>query len=84
MGQCDNVLVSVARVPKVWNEGEDFGRDLVDRRENVSPDANQAEDLDSVLLEGVELKFNACQLQSTRPFSLVRLTSALSGAVATL
>jgi len=68
MSQCDNFLVSVARIPKVWNEGEDFGRDLVDRREQIPPNANQAEDLESVLLENVELKFNAYQLQSTRPF----------------
>ena len=68
MSQCDNVLVSVAHVPKVWNESEDFGRDLVDRREYVSPNANQAEDLEGVLFEGVELKVNAYQLQSTRPF----------------
>ena len=47
------------------------GGDLVDRREHVSPNANQAEDLESVLLKGVELKFNVYQLKSHSFSSLV-------------
>ena len=68
MGQRDDVLVSLVRITKVRNEREDFGRDLVDRCEFVLPNTNQAEDLESVLLEDVDLEHIAHQLQSTRLF----------------
>jgi len=48
-------------IPKVRNESEDFGRDLVDWCDRVSPEPNQVEDLESVLLENVELEYNKYQ-----------------------
>jgi len=68
MSQRDDVLVSVARIPKVWNEGEDFGRDLVDRCKYVFTNANHAEQLGSTLLGSVGLDHITYQLQSARPF----------------
>jgi len=44
------------RGPKVWKECEDFWRDSADWRGGVSPGSNQAKDLESVLLEKVELE----------------------------
>ena len=68
MGQRDGVLISLARVPKVRNEGEDLRRDLVDWCEHVLPNANQAEDLESILLENIDLEYTMYQLQPMRPF----------------
>jgi len=56
MGQRDHIFVPVVRIPEVWDESEDFGRDAVDRSELVPPGPDQAEDFESVLLEDVELK----------------------------
>ena len=68
MSQCDDAFVSVARIQKVWNEGEDFARDLVNRCERVFPKANQAEDFRSASLESVDLEYIKYQLRSTHPF----------------
>ena len=62
------------RIPEVRNEGEDLRRDLVDRCEYILPNANQAEDLESVLLENIDLENFAHQLKSTS-ISLAHLTS---------
>ena len=70
MGQRDGVLISLVRVPKVRNEGEDLGGDLVDRYEHVLPNSNQLEDLERASLENVDLEHTMYQLQSMRPFSL--------------
>ena len=72
MGQCDDILVSVVYVPEVRNEGKDFGGDLVDWCQPVCPDPNNAENLDSVLLEGVELEHYARQSRSMRLVLLVQ------------
>jgi hypothetical protein len=63
VSQRDYVLISgvVGIRKKVRNEGEDFGRDLVDRCNPVSPRPNQAEDLESLLFENIELEYNARQ-----------------------
>jgi len=45
----------VILVPKVRKESKNLGRDPVDRRDAVLPGPNQFEDLESVLLENVEL-----------------------------
>jgi len=45
-------------IQKVWNESEDFGRDLVDRSDPVPPGPDQLKDIEKVLLDDVELKFN--------------------------
>jgi len=67
--QCDDVLISLARIPKVRNEGEDFRRDLVDLCELVLPNVrNQAEDLESISLENVDLEHITHWLRSTHPF----------------
>ena len=71
MGECDYVLISLVRVPKVWDESEDFGRDSVYWRDNVSPGPNQMENLENVLLKNIELKHDMYQLQSTRSFRLL-------------
>ena len=68
MSQCDDVLVSVARIPKVWNDGKNFWGDLADWCEDVFPNANQAEDLENVFLENCYLENIAHQLPSTRRF----------------
>jgi hypothetical protein len=46
----------VGRVPEVWNDSEDFGWDPVDWGEAVPPEPNETKDLESVLLENVDLK----------------------------
>ena len=81
MGECNQVATSavVVLVPKVWNESEDFGRDLVDRCESVPPGPNQAEDF---LSQNVEL--NATRISRNSLVRFVRLTSAMSEAVAIL
>ena len=42
--------------PEVRDESEDFGWDPVDWREAVPPGPDQAEDLENVLLESIELE----------------------------
>ena len=71
MGQCDYVSISLVHIPKVRNDSEDLGRNLVDRCRHVSPNTNQVEDLESVSLENVDLERVARQLQSMRPFRWV-------------
>jgi len=67
--QRDNVFVSIAvLVQKVRKESEDLRRDPVDGCDGVLPRPNQLEDLESVLLENVELKKYKNQLKSTNPF----------------
>jgi len=56
VGQRDHVFVPVVRVPEVWDESEDFGRDTVDWGELVPPGPDQAEDFENILLKDVELK----------------------------
>ena len=76
MSQCDDAFVSVARIQKVWNEGEDFWGDLVDWCRHFFPyvfphvfqHANQAEELGTILLGSVGLEHNTYQLQSARRF----------------
>jgi hypothetical protein len=46
----------MGRVPEIRNESEDFWGDLVDPGEAVPPRLNQAENLEYVLLESVDLK----------------------------
>ena len=62
MSQCYNASIPVTRIQKVWNEGEDVGRDLADWCEHVFPNANQAEDFERVSLESVDLEHIAYQL----------------------
>jgi len=68
MSQCDSVLVSLVRIPKVRDENEDFGRDLVDWCSHILPNADQAEDFESVLLENIDLEYATHQFLSTRRF----------------
>ena len=68
MSQCDYVSTPVARTPEVRKESEEFRRESVDRRDRVPPRPDEVEDLESALLENVELKHNMRQPQSTRPF----------------
>ena len=56
------------RIPIVGNESEDFRRDPVDWCNRVPPEPNQAEDLESFLLESIELKHDTRQSRSTRSF----------------
>lgn len=56
MGQCDHVFNHVAHTPEVRNESEDFRGDPVDWGELIPPGPGQAEDLESILLKGAELK----------------------------
>ena len=67
-GGCDQALISVARVQKVRNESENFGRDLVDWCDGISPGPTEVEDFESILFESVELRYNTRQFQSTRSF----------------
>jgi len=71
------------RVPIVRNESEDFRRDPVDWCDRVPPGPNQAEDLESILFESVEPKYDPRQSQPARSF-IHCLTSAWSGAVTIL
>ena len=68
MSQCDDAFVFVARIPEIWNEGQDFGRDLVDRCEYVFTTANHAEEPGSTSLGSVGLEHIMYQLQSARRF----------------
>ena len=56
------------RWPKVWKESEDFGRNLVDWCDAVSPGPNQVEDLESISFENIELECKLRQSQSVRSF----------------
>ena len=57
MGQCNHVLISTLRIQEVRDETEDFWRDLVDWCESVPPGPNQAENLESISLENVDLEY---------------------------
>jgi len=76
VGQCDDIFVSVVYVPEVRNEGKDFGGDLVDWCQPVCPEPNKAENLNSVLFEGVELEHYARQSRSMRSVLLSNLSLA--------
>ena len=56
MSQRNQVLVFAGRLPGVRNKSEDFGWDLVDWCKAVLPIPNQAEDLEGVLFESVDLR----------------------------
>jgi len=69
----------VPLVPVVWNEDEDFGRDLVDWGEPVLQGPNEAEDFESVPLENINLKHDASKPLSTRQFCLFVHLSPVEG-----
>jgi len=71
-------------MPKVRNEGENFGRDLVDWRDPVPPGPNQLVDLENVSLEDIELKCDTRKSQYKCMLLIVCLTSAGSGATVVL
>jgi len=56
VSQCDDVSISPAQIPGTRDESEDFWRDPIDWGERVLQGPNQAEDLESVPLESVDLK----------------------------
>jgi len=60
MGERDYASISLACIPKVRDDSEDFGRDLVDWCGHVS--------LESVSLENVDLEYVTHQLQSSVHF----------------
>ena len=66
MGQRDQVLAPGDFIPGIWNESEDFGRDPVDWGKHVLQGFNQVEDVESILLEMVDLKHGTSQLPSMR------------------
>ena len=74
MGECDYVLVYVVVVfvPKVWDESEDVGRDLVDWCHRIPPEPNQVEDLKNALFQNIEL--NATRISRNHCIRLVRLS----------
>ena len=72
MGQRDDVFVSVVHVPEVRDKSENFGGDPVDWCQPIFPEPNDAENLDSVLLEDVELEHDARQSQSMHPILFVQ------------
>ena len=51
VGQRDDVSISGRRIPKIGDEGKDFGGDPADWGELVPQESNQVEDLESVPLE---------------------------------
>lgn len=61
MGERYYVFISIVQIPKVRNEGEDFGRDLADWCGDVSPRPNEKEDLENVSLETLKLECNVYQ-----------------------
>ena len=48
-------------VPEIWDESEDFARNLVDWSMSVPPRPDQAKDLESVLLKNLCLKEKKCE-----------------------
>jgi len=71
VGQPNQGLVelgSAVQIPGVRNESEDFRRDLVDRGKPVLQAPNLAEELESALLEIVDLK-NGRRVTSQPPFA---------------
>ena len=58
MCEGDGGLVLDILGPEVRNEAEDLGRDTVDRGEPVAPGPDQAEDIESVLVESVNLRWD--------------------------
>jgi hypothetical protein len=73
----------VGRVPEVRNDSEDFGRDPVDRGEAVPPEPNETEDLESVLLESVDLKSENENTRARERPSIHRFISVGSTSVVT-
>ena len=72
MGQRDYVSISERCIPKVGEEGKDFGGDPADWGELVPQESNQVEDLESIPLKIVELKHGIRQvLSKTRLRQLV-------------
>ena len=65
VGQRDEVSISPAQVPATRNESKDFWRDPIDWGERVLQGPNQAEDLERVPLENVDLKYDMNQPLST-------------------
>jgi len=68
VGHCDQAFVVVANIRVVHNESEDFGRDLVDWGKPVLQRPNEAEDLESVPLETIDLEQDTSQRPFTRWF----------------
>ena len=56
MSQCDRGPVPDVLVPEVRDEDEDLWRDAVDWGEPVIPGPDQAEDLEGILLESLDLR----------------------------
>ena len=51
-------LIFVVLFPGVWDESEDFGRDLVDWSECVLHGPNETEDFRSLLFENIDLEWD--------------------------
>ena len=54
-------------MPKIRNEGENFGRNPVDWRDTVPPGLNQLVNLENASFEDIELKYDTRQSQYMRP-----------------
>lgn len=72
MGQCDQVFVSITRIQGVRDESEDFRGDAVDGGKPVLQGPNQAEDLESVHLEILDLKPDTGSATTQTTVSLVQ------------
>jgi len=59
--QSDQSSVVAVVFPVVWNQGKDLRRDLVDGSESVLHGQNQAEHLQRVVFESVDLKARHCK-----------------------
>ena len=77
MGECDQISISVAHVPTVRKESEDFGRDLVDRCDAVSPGPNEVEDFESILFENIELEIQNTSVTIRASILFVRFNLSL-------
>ena len=85
VSQCNQPFVPVAAAPVVWEEGEHFRRDSVDRGEIVPHGADHTEDLQHALLENVDLNKDKCEpRERVERRSSVCFTSALFRVVAIL
>ena len=84
MCQWNCSYVFVPYLPIVWNEGENFGRNLVDWSESILQGPNQAEDVEGILLKNINLKYVKNQLPSRHPCYPFHLTSALPRVVTSL
>ena len=56
VGQPDQSLIPFTVFPVVWNHGEDIWRDPIDEGESVPRRSNQAEDLQCITFESVDLE----------------------------